>query len=74
MPSGDETKESRKELSSAYCAVAELYMTDLCDNPEAETECLKSVQKAVEVDPQNAEAWQTKARLHLIKSEFEVKN
>ena len=30
-----------------------------------------SVEKAVQVDPENPEAWQTKARLHLIKSEFD---
>ena len=68
----DAQKEAKKELSSAYCAVAELYMTDLCDNAEAESECSRCVQKAVEVDIENAEAWQTKARLHLIKSEFDV--
>lgn len=74
IPSEDEqTKEFRKELSSAYCAVAELYMTDLCDNAEAEEQSLNSVEKAVQVDAQNPEAWQTKARLHLIKSEFEVR-
>ena len=37
---GDEEKEVRKECASAYSAVAELYMTDLCDEPEAETECI----------------------------------
>ena len=68
----DEAKEAKKECASAYCAVAELYMTDLCDEPSAETECTNSVQKAVEIDPDNPEAWQTKARLHLIKSEFDA--
>ena len=29
------------------------------------------MQKAVEADESNPEAWQTKARLHLVKSEFE---
>ena len=67
----DEVKEGKKELSSAYCAISELYMTDLCDNPEAEEECTKCAQKCVEIDEKNPEAWQTKARLHLIKSEFD---
>ena len=50
-------------------------MTDLCDNPEAEHECTESVRKAIEADAKSPEAWQTKARLHLIKSEFqEAKN
>ena len=70
-PESIESKQAKKELSSALCAIAEIYMTDLCDNPEAETECTQSVQKAIEVDPKNPESWQTKARLHLIKSEFQ---
>ena len=70
-PNSEDGKEMKKELASAYCAIAELYMTDLCDNPEAETECTQSIQKSVEVDPQNPESWQTKARLHLIKNEFQ---
>ena len=65
-----EAKESRKELSNSFCSVAELYMTDLCDNDEAEAECSRCVEKATEIDPNNPEAWQTRARLHLIKSEF----
>ena len=67
----EQSKETRKELASAFCAIAELYMTDLCDNPEAEHECSESVRKAIEADAKSPEAWQTKARLHLIKSEFE---
>ena len=70
-PESEEAKETRKEFSSAFCAIAELYMTDLCDHPEAEIECTQSVQKAVEVDAKNPEAWQTKARLHIVKREFQ---
>ena len=35
----NEAKEAQKELSNSFCAVAELYMTDLCDKEEAEAEC-----------------------------------
>jgi len=66
----NEAKDARKELSNSFCAVAELYMTDLCDKEEAEAECSRCVEKATEIDQTNPEAWQTKARLHLIKSEF----
>jgi len=65
-----EAKEARKELSNSFCAVAELYMTDLCDKEEAEAECSRCVEKATEIDQNNPEAWQTRARLHLIKSEY----
>ena len=62
----------KRELSNVYCAVAELWMTDLCDESEAECECTAVVAKAVECDESNPEAWQTKARLHLVKREFKV--
>merc|ERR1712158_149109 len=51
----EQSKETRKELASAFCAVAELYMTDLCDNPEAEHECSESVRKAIEADAKSPE-------------------
>ena len=66
------TETLERELSNTYCAVAELWMTDLCDESEAENECASSINKAVESDNSNPEAWQTKARLHLVKSEFNV--
>ena len=62
----------KQELSNSFCAVAELWMTDLCDESEAEHECDSNINKAIEADDSNPEAWQTKARFHLIKSEFEV--
>jgi len=67
----DKLASAKRELSSSYCAVAELFTTDLCDLEEAEGECTTCIQRAIEADESNPEAWQTKARLHLIKSEFE---
>jgi len=54
---------SAQDVSSAYCAVAELYMTDCCHDDDAETKCKEFVDKAVTADPENAEAW-------LVKSNF----
>ena len=62
----------KQELSNSFCAIAELWMTDLCDEKEAEQECESNIKKSIEVNESNPEAWQTKARFHLIKSEFEV--
>jgi hypothetical protein len=39
----------QKKLISAYCAAGELYMTDLCDNIEAEEQCELLLQKALQV-------------------------
>ena len=47
-------------------------MTDLCDESDAEAECSKAIECAIEAEETNPEAWQTKARLQIIKSLFEV--
>ncbi len=65
-------KEISTELSSAYCACAELFMTDLCDEEKAEEECKEGIARAEEACPTNAEAKQTKARFLLVKQDFEV--
>jgi len=55
----------RHRLSSALCARAEVYMTDLCDRPEAEQECAKSLASAVEHDATNPDGWVAKANFHI---------
>ena len=55
-----------RRLSCAFCALAELYMTDLCDEPDAETLCRNYVARAVSSDPSNPEAHQTEAGLLLV--------
>jgi hypothetical protein len=39
-----DAKELRRELSNTYVALSEIYMTDLCDNEEAETESRRYIQ------------------------------
>lgn len=60
-----------KEISKVFCAVAELFMTDLCDEPDAEQNCVDSFENAIKTDPSNPEAWQTKARYLLIREKFD---
>ncbi|XP_068223940.1 uncharacterized protein [Palaemon carinicauda] len=59
------------QMSSAYCSVAELFMTDLCDEEDAETQCQTNISKAIEVDPSNPEAYQSMASYLLVKQEVE---
>ena len=47
-----------RQVSTAHCSVAELFMTDLCDEEEAEEVCKTSIMKAIEVDPSNPETYQ----------------
>lgn len=49
------------DLSNAYCAVAELYLTDLCLEGEAEAECEACCTKALEYSPGNPESLQVSA-------------
>ncbi len=42
--------ETRKQMCGAYCSVAELYLTDLCFEENAEKECEQSLNLALELD------------------------
>jgi len=58
--------ETRKQLCGAYCSVVELYMTDLCFEPDAEEQCEAFLSSALAVDDGTApDAMQTKANLRL---------
>ncbi|XP_066959729.1 uncharacterized protein [Macrobrachium rosenbergii] len=59
------------QMSSAYCSVAELFMTDLCDEEDAENQCHTNISKAIDVDPGNPEAYQSMASFLLVKQETE---
>jgi len=48
-----------EQLISAYCSVAEIYMTDECFDPNAETECGNVLEAALKLDPKNSETLQT---------------
>ncbi|KAH7962711.1 hypothetical protein HPB52_017596 [Rhipicephalus sanguineus] len=61
-----------RALSSAYCAMAEIYMTDCCDEEDAEQQCSEFVQKSIQADPSNPEAFQAQANFLLVKQEHEA--
>ncbi|TRY79336.1 hypothetical protein TCAL_06603 [Tigriopus californicus] len=66
-----EAKDLTRDLSNAYCSMAELFMTDLCDETEAEEDTLRCIRSALDVDKRNPEAFQTKARYLLVREKFE---
>ena len=63
--SEQERQELAISLSSAYCSMAELYMTDLCFEHDAEQKCEEYARLACEADPGNPEAYQCLASLRL---------
>ncbi|KAM4687774.1 uncharacterized protein O3C94_006221 [Discoglossus pictus] len=57
----DEMEVSTKDISTAFCSVAEIYFTDLCMDESAGDKCKDAVQKALEYDPNSPEALQLMA-------------
>ncbi|KAG8341845.1 hypothetical protein ERJ75_001736100 [Trypanosoma vivax] len=52
-------------LSTIYCAIAELFLTDLCFCSDAEQQCEEAVRHAMETNVRSVEAHQIQASLRL---------
>lgn len=52
-------------LISAYCAIAELFMSDLCDNIDSEKRCQEFIDAALELNPNHYEPLQCLCNLRL---------
>ena len=61
----NEREALKRQISSVRCAMAELFLTDLCDLDEAEDECEKAVAEALELWSDNVEAHHLKASLRI---------
>ncbi|KAL9968141.1 hypothetical protein ACROYT_G026475 [Oculina patagonica] len=62
---------SLTEISTAYCSLAEMYLTDECFKEEADVKCYECCQKAVEYDSTNPEAFQLMASCLLSQQNME---
>eukprot|EP00922_Rhytidocystis_sp_ex-Travisia-forbesii_P064180 GHVS01095405.1.p1 GENE.GHVS01095405.1~~GHVS01095405.1.p1 ORF type:complete len:367 (-),score=83.92 GHVS01095405.1:305-1405(-) len=66
---------TRAELSNmmcgAYCSMAEIYMTDLCDEDDAESRCLENIEQALLTCPNNFEAHCTMSQYRKIVGDVE---
>jgi tetratricopeptide (TPR) repeat protein len=59
-------QETKRQLSRAYCTVADLYLTDLCFEENAEEECQAAVNAAMNImDEPLVDSLQTMANLRL---------
>ncbi|KAH0426289.1 TPR domain-containing protein [Colletotrichum kahawae] len=58
-------EEKKKKLGGTLCAVAEVYMTDLSWEADAEQKCEALVTEALLVAPDLAETWQTVANVRI---------
>lgn len=71
---GDASQEGAPgphQMAATLCALADLYMTDLCDEEDAEEQCKGYIARAIEVAPSSPEAHQTHASLLLVKGEMD---
>lgn len=57
--------ELAREISGINCAMAELYLTDLCDEDDAPARCEELVEESIRCCDRNVEAFQTRASLKL---------
>ncbi|KAH6559977.1 hypothetical protein BASA50_006642 [Batrachochytrium salamandrivorans] len=64
----EQTAVLQQKLGSALCSMIEIYMTDCCDEPEAEDKCEEYVQHALAENPTNPEVYQTLASVRLSQS------
>lgn len=65
------SKISDRDISNAYCSIAELYMTDCCDDEDAENHCRQTIEKAISTDNHNPEAYQLNASFLLVTQNLE---
>ncbi|KAJ1333034.1 NAD+-dependent protein deacetylase SIR2 [Microdochium nivale] len=61
----------KKKLAMALCSVAEVYMTDLSWEADAEQRCESLVTEATLVAPDSAESWQTLANVRISQDRLE---
>ncbi|KAG0742369.1 hypothetical protein G6F57_005762 [Rhizopus arrhizus] len=64
-PSSEEAKFLCSKISSALCSMTEIYLTDCCFEPEAESKCEEYLSQAQQVDPENPEVYQLLASVRL---------
>ena len=63
--SGLDSCEVKRKVSTACCAAAEIFMTDLCDDEDAEIQCGSWLERALATDPTNPEAFRVSADLRI---------
>lgn len=61
----DKAKDLSRKISSALCSIVEMYMTDLCDEPNAEENCEKYIIEAEKYCNTNFEVYQTMASVRM---------
>ena len=64
----EQLKMLQQQYSGALCSMTEIYMTDCCDEPDAEEKCVEYMKEAIQQDSTNPEVYQTFASVRLSQS------
>lgn len=67
-PSDEGNEVAKKQIAKAYCSIAELYLTDLCFEENAEQICEEAVTSCLNMDPASLDGTQTLANLRISQS------
>jgi len=67
-----EAPENIRALSSAYCNIGELYMTDLCQETNAQRSCHEATKAAIGADSTNPEAYHLAASYFISSRQFDA--
>lgn len=62
---GATSKEIRRKVSTACCAASEIFMTDLCEDEDAEIQSSSWLERAMDTDPTNPEVFRVLADLRM---------
>ena len=62
---------NRKQIAKAFCSIAELYMTDLCYEDDAERQCESAILHAFEIDGESLDGNLALASLRLSQNRAE---
>lgn len=65
LPLANDNIEIRQHLCKIYCSIAELYLTDLCYEEDAEESCERAINEALSLDNNSIDARQTLVNLKL---------
>jgi tetratricopeptide (TPR) repeat protein len=65
LPEGAERAKVSQDIAEGLCSVAELFMSDLCFEEDAEERCERALARARELAPLAPEPWQTSASMRI---------
>ncbi|KAJ1919083.1 hypothetical protein H4219_002238 [Mycoemilia scoparia] len=64
-PNSSEQKDLKRKAAEAHISITDIYLTDCCFEEDAEKQCEANLDKAIEIDPECPDIYQTYASVRL---------